>query len=199
MSDTDTDTGEYLSVEQFEEYLQTTFAASTNEEVLYLRTNVVADELGLSRQQVGQLFIRHKSRSQTFDIERRSKSNRAGQGSKWKLVRDESREPDAIAMAATPAKRDGITLLTVVRPRIRPVLTIRSNPPIPNFCCFGVIRWIWVTHTEKNHHLVQSRSIVHESRAVSCCRQNILIRKSMDEFSGVALSSHQASICAYSH
>jgi hypothetical protein len=69
MSDTDTDTGEYLSVEQFEEYLQTTLAASTNEEVLYLRTNVVADELGLSRQQVGQLFMRHKSRSQTFDID----------------------------------------------------------------------------------------------------------------------------------
>ena len=96
MTNNDSDTGEYLSVEQFEEYLQTTFAASTNEEVLYLRTNVVADELGLSRQQVGQLFIRHKSRSQTFDIKRRSKSNRAGQGSKWKLVRNESREPDAI-------------------------------------------------------------------------------------------------------
>jgi hypothetical protein len=90
------DTGEYLSVEQFEDYLQTTFAASINEEVLYLRTNVVADELGLSRQQVGQLFIRHKSRSQTFDIERRSKSNRVGQGSKWKIVRNESRDPDAI-------------------------------------------------------------------------------------------------------
>ena len=95
MSNSD-DTGEYLSVEQFEDYLQTTFAASTNEEVLYLRTNVVADELGLSRQQVGQLFIRHKSRSQTFDIERRSKSNRAGQGSKWELIWNESREPETI-------------------------------------------------------------------------------------------------------
>lgn len=96
MSNNNTDTGEYLSVEQFEDYLQTTFAASTNEEVMYLRTNMVADELELSRQQVGQLFLRHKSRSRTFDIERRTKSNRPGQGSKWKLVRNESREPDTI-------------------------------------------------------------------------------------------------------
>jgi transcriptional regulator CtsR len=87
---------EYLSVEQFEDYLHTTLAESTNDEVMYLRTNVVADELELSRQQVGQLFKRHKSRSQAFDIERRSKSNRTGQGSKWKIVLNESREPESI-------------------------------------------------------------------------------------------------------
>jgi hypothetical protein len=86
----------YLSVEQFEDYLRATLADSTNDEVMYLRTNVIANELGLSRQQVGQLFSRHKSRSTSFDIDRRSKSNRAGQGSKWQVVLNESRDPDAI-------------------------------------------------------------------------------------------------------
>jgi hypothetical protein len=100
MSNNNTETGEYLSVEQFEDYLRTTLAASTNDNVMYVRTNVVADELGLSRQQVGQLFIRHKSRSKAFDIDRRSKSNRPGQGSKWKVELNESRDPDAIVCEA---------------------------------------------------------------------------------------------------
>ena len=91
-----TDNGEYISVDQFEEYLHTTLAESSNDELIYVRTNVVADELGLSRQQVGQLFIRHKSRSASFDIERRSKSNRAGQGAKWEVRLNETRIPETI-------------------------------------------------------------------------------------------------------
>lgn len=88
--------GEYVSVEQFEDYLHTTLAESTNDELMYVRTNVVAEELNLSRQQVGQLFIRHKSRSESFDIERRSKSNRSGQGAKWEMRLNETRDTDTI-------------------------------------------------------------------------------------------------------
>ena len=91
-----TNNGEYVSVEQFDEYLHTTLAESSNDELMYVRTNVVADELGLSRQQVGQLFIRHKARSTSFDIERRAKSNRAGQGAKWEVQLNETRTPETI-------------------------------------------------------------------------------------------------------
>lgn len=92
-------TNEYVSVEQFEQYLENTLAESTNDRLMYCRTDVVADELGMSPQQVGQAFVRHKTRSESFAIERRTKSAVSGQGSKWQV---ELREEDTDMTYACP-------------------------------------------------------------------------------------------------
>lgn len=86
----------FVSVYQFEEYLLTRLDASTNERLLYVTTRTVASELGCSVKYVGQLFKRHKTRSEHFDIERWSKAGREG-GAKWKVQRrEQTQEPERI-------------------------------------------------------------------------------------------------------
>jgi hypothetical protein len=79
---------EYVSVEQLEAYLEQTLDESTNEQLLYVSANDVATHFQTSNQHAGQALSRHQTRSESFDVERRTNASRGG-NSKWEIKQRE--------------------------------------------------------------------------------------------------------------